>query len=515
VEASALRAPTVGIGRLALQHPLLRLRSDDQLIALFRFGSDEAFRVIHDRYRPRIQAYARQMLAGSQQDAEDATQDVFVRAYRALRADERPIALRAWLYRVARNRCIDEIRRPVPDPNDVASVQRHVAPDPELIAERREDLARLVADLRRLPDQQRSVLLMRELEGLSYADLAAAHNVTIPAIKSLLVRARTGLAEQAEARDADCGEIRHDLALAHGRGVRTTALARRHLRDCAGCQGFRQEMRRVDRSLKALTPTPLIALLAKLGIGGSGGGAGGGAAAAGSGATFAGATGSVAAVTTSGLAAAGSGAAASSGLLGGGLAALGAAKAAAVVAATVVVGAGGAVTVEREIESQVASSPSGPAHVASATSVSATKGATAAAAPATTALAPLVDVKTIVTMPAPVAIADATTPATSDTTAGATVGKDDSSASGTTSSSTSTSSTASGGTAAPDDPLGNPDTTAPATGSSSSTGPAVPISSGAGDPAVPASPSSHGETRVTPAVGASAGSAPPLAPTTP
>ena len=112
MEASALHAPA-GLHRIA-RSPLLRLRSDDQLVALFRPGNDEAFRVIHDRYRQRLFAYARQMLAGSRPDAEDALQDVFLRAYGALRADDRPVTLRAWLYRVAHNRCIDQLRRPMP-----------------------------------------------------------------------------------------------------------------------------------------------------------------------------------------------------------------------------------------------------------------------------------------------------------------------------------------------------------------------------------------------------------------
>src|SRR5881227_3157467 len=85
----------------------LRLRSDEQLVGLFRSGNEDAFRVIHDRYRSRLYAYARQMLSGSGPDAEDVLQDVFLRAYRSLRLDERPVSLRAWLYRVAHNRCVD------------------------------------------------------------------------------------------------------------------------------------------------------------------------------------------------------------------------------------------------------------------------------------------------------------------------------------------------------------------------------------------------------------------------
>ncbi|MGB2710948.1 MAG: sigma-70 family RNA polymerase sigma factor, partial [Conexibacter sp.] len=153
--------------------PLLRLRSDEQLVRLFRAGNEEAFRVIHDRYRPRLFAYARQMLAGSRQDAEDALQDVFVRAYAALRAHERDVSLRAWLYRVAHNRCIDELRRPAPPPPEAFELIRPPANDPIEATEQRESLRRLVQDVGRLPEQQRSALLMREISGMSYEDLAA------------------------------------------------------------------------------------------------------------------------------------------------------------------------------------------------------------------------------------------------------------------------------------------------------------------------------------------------------
>jgi RNA polymerase sigma factor (sigma-70 family) len=278
VEASALQAPA-GLGRFSVSTPLLRLRSDDQLVALFRAGNETAFGVIHDRYRQRLFAYTRQMLSGSRQDAEDALQDVFLRAYGALRADDRPVTLRAWLYRVAHNRCIDQLRRVTPAPADVMDVSRTPLHDPLIEAERREDLRRLVDDVRRLPEQQRSALLMRELEGLSYSELAGALGVTVPAVKSLLVRARIGLAEAVEARDAACGEVRADLASAHGRGVRSSGLARRHMRDCAGCREYRHQLRLARRSFAALSPAapgPLSALLQLIGIGG-----GSGAAAAG------------------------------------------------------------------------------------------------------------------------------------------------------------------------------------------------------------------------------------------
>jgi RNA polymerase sigma factor (sigma-70 family) len=331
VEASALQAP-LSVGRITFNATLLRLRSDDQLVALFRAGNDEAFRVIHDRYRQRLFSYMRQMLAGSRPDAEDALQDVFLRAYGSLRADGRPIALRAWLYRVAHNRCIDQLRRPVPAPADVYDVTRSPLADPLEEAERREDLRRLVADVRRLPEQQRSALLMRELEGLSYAELAEANAVSVPAVKSLLVRARLGLVQAAEARDTTCNEIRADLALAHGRGVRANGRARRHLRDCNGCREYRQGLRQVQRSFGALAPAggTGAGLLAKLGLGGSG------------------------------SAAAGGGAAGGTGLLGGSAATLTAGKVCAVVC-SVALTAGGAVEVQREISDTGAHSGGAPA----------------------------------------------------------------------------------------------------------------------------------------------------------
>jgi len=260
----------------------LRLRSDEQLVALFRAGHDDAFRVIHDRYRQRLFAYTRQMLV-HRQDAEDALQDVFVRAYSGLRASDRELALRAWLYRVAHNRCIDQLRRPSPPPPEVMELLRSPVHDPIAEADQRESLRRLIADVRRLPDQQRSALLMRELGGMSYADLSEALGVTIPAVKSLLVRARLALAQSLAARDTACSEIREELIVAHDRGLRPNATARRHMRDCAGCREFRHDLRGVSRGFAAIVPTlgPLGVLANVIGIGGAGSGAAGGALAAG------------------------------------------------------------------------------------------------------------------------------------------------------------------------------------------------------------------------------------------
>jgi RNA polymerase sigma factor (sigma-70 family) len=290
MEASALHAPS-RLSRRSLGTPLLRLRSDEQLVALFRSGSDDAFGVLHDRYRQRLFAYVRQMLSGqSRQDAEDVLQDVFVRAFRALRTDERAVNVRAWLYRVAHNRCIDHLRRPHPPAEEIFEMSRKPLLDPVEEAQRRDDLRRLVGDVGRLPEQQRSALLMREIDGMSYADLAGALDVTVPAVKSLLVRARVGLVEAQESRDADCTEIRRDLLASYDRGVKASGRARRHMRECAGCREYRGQLRGMRRSFAALAPAgagPLALLANLLGGGGAAAAGGGGGAALLGGATTA------------------------------------------------------------------------------------------------------------------------------------------------------------------------------------------------------------------------------------
>ena len=242
-----------------LPTPLLRLRSDEQLLALFRTGREDAFRALHDRYHERLLAYVRHMLRGSS-EAEDVVQDVFLRAYGALAGGDRDIAVRPWLYRVAHNRCIDYVRR-APAPPLQPDELLPGGTDPAAEAERREDLQRLVADLHNLPEAQRSALIIRELEGLSYEELGTALGVTVPAVKSLLVRARSGLADAAQARATDCAHIREELALAVDRPGRPPRLLRDHLRVCEGCRSHRQALRHGHVQLTSLLPAGPSSLL--------------------------------------------------------------------------------------------------------------------------------------------------------------------------------------------------------------------------------------------------------------
>src|SRR3954462_15572302 len=100
-----LRLPTIGF-----KSPLLRAASDEKLIALTRRGRDDAFETLVERYRPRLLGFCQHMLC-SREGAEDVLQEVYVAALRAMRADDRPIQARPWLYKIARNRRINHMRR--------------------------------------------------------------------------------------------------------------------------------------------------------------------------------------------------------------------------------------------------------------------------------------------------------------------------------------------------------------------------------------------------------------------
>src|SRR3954468_23403232 len=107
MEVSALK-PTALVMRGPT--PLLRLQSDERLVALTRRGNQAAYEALVGRYQSRLLSFCRHML-GSKEDAEDVLQEVFAAAFNAMHADERPINVRPWLYRIARNRSLNHLRR--------------------------------------------------------------------------------------------------------------------------------------------------------------------------------------------------------------------------------------------------------------------------------------------------------------------------------------------------------------------------------------------------------------------
>jgi RNA polymerase sigma factor (sigma-70 family) len=230
-----------------------------------RRGSHGAFETLVGRYQSRLLAFCRHML-GSKEDAEDVLQEVFAAAFNAILADDRPINVRPWLYRIARNRSLNHLRRV--QAIGVDSMDIHIADHGTTTADKvhsREEFRQLLADVGLLPETQRTALLLREIDDLSYEQIAEAMETTIPSVKSLLVRARVSLAEAAEARLLSCEEVRLELGeIAEGIKRRTSPPVRRHLRTCDRCATFRGELRTTSKALAVVLPVGPLLIAKKL-----------------------------------------------------------------------------------------------------------------------------------------------------------------------------------------------------------------------------------------------------------
>jgi RNA polymerase sigma factor (sigma-70 family) len=199
--SSAALAPSLSIFAARRRSRLLTLESDERLVRLARDGHEAAFEVLVERYEKRLLVFCRNMLHSSE-DARDMVQDVFANAHRAMLADDRPIHVKAWLYRIARNRCLNYLRRPRPEGVDSMDAFEGAGASAAETAGAREDLQLLVQDVQSLPETQRTALVLREMEALSYDQIADVLDKTVPAVKSLLVRARVSLVEKSLARAA-------------------------------------------------------------------------------------------------------------------------------------------------------------------------------------------------------------------------------------------------------------------------------------------------------------------------
>jgi RNA polymerase sigma factor (sigma-70 family) len=290
VEVSSLRYS--GAAGLRGPTPLLRLQGDERLVVLTRRGNQAAYEALVARYQARLLAFCRHMLS-SREDAEDVLQEVFAAAFNAMLADDRPINVRPWLYRIARNRCLNHLRKQTAI--GVDSMDIHLAEHGTTTADKvhdREDFRQLVADVQTLAETQRTALLLREIDALSYEQIAEAMETTVPSVKSLLVRARVSLAEAAEARRLTCDEVRGELGEWAEGLARISAPVRRHVRTCQRCGAFKKQLKQTNKALAAVFPVGPLLLLKKfiLAQGASGAGAAAGGAAATSGVTVGGAT---------------------------------------------------------------------------------------------------------------------------------------------------------------------------------------------------------------------------------
>jgi RNA polymerase sigma factor (sigma-70 family) len=228
---------------------LLRFQSDERLVGFIRRGHTAAFETLVARYEQRLFAFCRHLL-GSHEDAEDVLQEVLAAAFKAMRADERPIHVRPWLYRIARNRSLNHLRRG--DTGAFEQIDAQWSENGLTTADKvqqREEFRLLVGDIQKLPRAQRTALILREMNSLSYEQIATVMKTTVPSVKSLLVRARVSLSEAADARHVSCDQVRIELCEHNEDSIRRpSAATRRHLRTCERCTAFRSELRKSRRT---------------------------------------------------------------------------------------------------------------------------------------------------------------------------------------------------------------------------------------------------------------------------
>jgi len=264
---------------------ILRLRGDEELVVRARRGDERAFELLYERHVPGVLSFCRHMLADAA-EAEDAVQHTFAAAHRELVESDRPLHVKAWLYTVARNRCLSLLRDRHEHPTEQVEPSTAGLQD---VVEQRADLREVLNDLRDLPPDQRAALVLAEMEDLSHAEIAGVIGCPDASVKGLVFRARAGLMERQEAREAPCTDIRAELAVARRGGLRRGRL-KHHLKECSSCTAYLHGLKRQRKLLALVLPVAPTAglkpgLLASLGLGG--GAAAGGLAAAGTAGTAA------------------------------------------------------------------------------------------------------------------------------------------------------------------------------------------------------------------------------------
>jgi RNA polymerase sigma factor (sigma-70 family) len=256
-----------------------RERTDHQLVSAVRAGDDRAFEELYSRYQRRIAAYVCGMVKDYGR-AEDITQDVFVSALRRMRQTERPIAFKPWIYEIAKNACIDAYRRTKRaeevsyDADDRLSPSDHVrlvstGPEPDAAVDAKLELDNLCGAFGGLSQSHHEILVLRELEGLSYKDIGERLGMSRPAVESTLFRARKRLGEEYDelASGKRCMRIQDIIADGGRIGRRDGQRLARHISHCQPCRrlaaGAGVELpvpvrRRVAARVAGLLPVPVF-----------------------------------------------------------------------------------------------------------------------------------------------------------------------------------------------------------------------------------------------------------------
>ncbi len=226
--------------------------SEHELVAAVRHGSDQAFEELYTRYRPRIGSYILGMV-GDHARAEDIAQEVFISALRRLRETDQAIAFKPWIYEIAKNACIDEFRRSrrlreVPlesDSDDEAAAEPVALRSPvstDSALECKQSLADLRGAFEGLSETHHQVLVMRELEGRSYAQIGEQLGMSRAMVESTLFRARRRLTAEYDelASGRRCEQVQELVAeeppALRKLGVRQRRQIARHLSHCQPCR---------------------------------------------------------------------------------------------------------------------------------------------------------------------------------------------------------------------------------------------------------------------------------------
>ena len=190
------------------------------LIELSRQGDLQAFNQLVLAYQDQVYGLCLRML-GAQQPAEDVTQEAFISAYRNVRRMRGP-SVKSWLLRIASNACIDELRRRQRRPQISIDYRRDSdetetsfdvpdsTPGPEQLALRQELRSALQLELLELPPDQRLAIVLCDIEGLAYEEVAEAMGTSVGTVKSRISRGRARLREAIESKpELFGGLIRH------------------------------------------------------------------------------------------------------------------------------------------------------------------------------------------------------------------------------------------------------------------------------------------------------------------
>ncbi len=257
--------------------------NEQDLVAAVRRGDERAFEELYSRYRARIASYVYGMV-GDHARTEDVVQEVFISALRRLRDTERPIAFKPWIYEIAKNASIDEFRRSrrakeVPlegdeDSDGPVAELPSSTPVPEVAIESKQRLKDLRGAFHGLSESHHKIIVMRELEGASYAEIGARLDMSQAMVESTLFRARKRLSEEYEelASGRRCAEVQGFVDASGSRsqgrlGIRIRRQLARHLSYCEDCRrharmaGFddsRLKTPSVAGKLAALLPFPWL-----------------------------------------------------------------------------------------------------------------------------------------------------------------------------------------------------------------------------------------------------------------